>query len=89
MSRSTVCPAALCHAGRRFTHVTTNGIASAITPASANSAAQERGLIVNAPNASTIRIAPAYTIGDAEVDEFLTLFRDALAAVAQTQEIHS
>lgn len=52
-------------------------------------AAQERGLIVNAPNASTIRIAPAYTIGDAEVDEFLTLFRDALAAVAQTQEIHS
>jgi acetylornithine aminotransferase len=51
-------------------------------------AALERGLIVNAPAPDTIRIAPAYTIGDAEIEEFLTLFRDALAAVAdrQTQE---
>ncbi len=45
-------------------------------------AAQERGLIVNAANPSTIRIAPALTIGDAEVEEFRTLFSAALSAVA-------
>ncbi|UWF76848.1 MULTISPECIES: acetylornithine transaminase [Microbacterium] len=47
-------------------------------------AAHERGLIVNAPADDVIRIAPAYTIGDAEVSEFLTLFGAALAAVAET-----
>lgn len=47
-------------------------------------AAHERGLIVNAPAADVIRIAPAYTIGDDEVAEFLSLFREALAAVATT-----
>ena len=45
-------------------------------------AAQRRGLIVNAPTAEVIRIAPAYTIGDAEIDEFTTLFSAALAEVA-------
>lgn len=45
-------------------------------------AAQEHGLIVNAPNDETIRIAPALTIGDVEVDEFLSLFTAALATVA-------
>lgn len=45
-------------------------------------AAQRRGLIVNAPAADVIRIAPAYTIGDSEVDEFTTLFSAALAEVA-------
>ncbi|WP_417564717.1 acetylornithine transaminase [Microbacterium sp.] len=45
-------------------------------------AAQRRGLIVNAPTADVIRIAPAYTIGDAEVDEFTILFSAALAEVA-------
>jgi acetylornithine/N-succinyldiaminopimelate aminotransferase len=43
--------------------------------------AQRRGLIVNAPNDSTIRLAPPLTIGDAELDEFLTIFSAALAAV--------
>lgn len=47
-------------------------------------AAHERGLIVNAPADDVIRIAPAYTIGDDEVSEFLALFGDALAAVATT-----
>lgn len=42
-------------------------------------AAQERGLIVNAANAETIRIAPALNIGDAEIEEFHTLFTAALA----------
>jgi acetylornithine aminotransferase len=40
------------------------------------------GLIVNAPNADTIRIAPPLTIGDAEVDEFVDLFTKALEANA-------
>lgn len=52
--------------------------------AEVRAAAHERGLIVNAPTEDVIRIAPAYTIGDAEVAEFLTLFAAALDAVAET-----
>ncbi|MGI6879913.1 acetylornithine transaminase [Microbacterium sp. gxy059] len=44
-----------------------------------------RGLVVNAPAPDVIRIAPAYTIGDDEIAEFLSLFRDALAAVADAR----
>lgn len=44
-------------------------------------AAQQNGLIVNAANDSTIRIAPALTIGDAEIDEFITLFTQTLHTV--------
>jgi len=44
-------------------------------------AAQQRGLIVNAANPETIRIAPALTIGDAEIEEFQTLFAASLADV--------
>ncbi len=44
-------------------------------------AAQQHGLIVNAANDSTIRLAPALTIGDVEIDEFQTLFAKALATV--------
>ena len=44
-------------------------------------AALERGLIVNAPNDTTIRLAPPLIIGDAEIDEFLTLFPRALEAI--------
>ena len=40
------------------------------------------GLIVNAANDSTIRIAPPLIIGDTEVDEFAARFRRALDAVA-------
>ncbi len=57
---------------------------SAPVAAEVRDAAQRRGLIVNAPTADVIRIAPAYTIGDAEVDEFTTAFAAALAAVAAT-----
>lgn len=46
------------------------------------SAAQELGLIVNAANPSTIRIAPPLIIGDDEIAEFQTLFAEALASVA-------
>ncbi|WP_336632429.1 MULTISPECIES: acetylornithine transaminase [unclassified Microbacterium] len=44
-------------------------------------AAQQHGLIVNAANESTIRIAPALTIGDVEIDEFVDLFARALHTV--------
>lgn len=47
-------------------------------------AAQELGLIVNAANPYTVRIAPALTIGDAEIEEFQTLFTAALAHVQAT-----
>ncbi|MFS0854437.1 acetylornithine transaminase [Microbacterium sp. 179-I 3D4 NHS] len=44
-------------------------------------AAQRHGLIVNAANPETVRIAPALTIGDAEIAEFRELFAAALADV--------
>ncbi len=47
-------------------------------------AAQRLGLVVNAANASSVRIAPALTIGDAEIAEFTELFTAALAEVAAT-----
>jgi acetylornithine aminotransferase len=44
--------------------------------------AMRRGLIVNAPNPSSIRLAPPLIVGDAEIDEFITLLRQTLEAVA-------
>lgn len=44
-------------------------------------AAQEHGLVINAPNDETIRLVPALNIGDAEVDEFVELFTAALRTV--------
>lgn len=44
-------------------------------------AAQRLGLIINAANPSTVRLAPALTIGDAEIEEFRELFTAALADV--------
>lgn len=45
-------------------------------------AALHRGLIVNAANASTVRIAPPLIVGDAQVAEFTDLFSQALEATA-------
>jgi acetylornithine/N-succinyldiaminopimelate aminotransferase len=44
-------------------------------------AALERGLIVNAANDTSIRLAPPLIIGDAEIDEFLDIFTQALEAI--------
>jgi acetylornithine/N-succinyldiaminopimelate aminotransferase len=44
-------------------------------------AAQEHGLIINAPNDDTIRLVPALNIGDMEIDEFIELFSAALQTV--------
>lgn len=41
-----------------------------------------RGLIINAPNATSIRIAPPLIIGDAELAEFARIFTEALAAIS-------
>jgi len=46
-------------------------------------AAQEHGLIVNAANDRTVRLAPPLTIGDVEIDEFADLFARALSTVEQ------
>lgn len=43
-------------------------------------AALELGLIINAPNDSSIRLAPPLIVGDAELAEFRELFTQALAA---------
>ncbi|WP_221585628.1 acetylornithine transaminase [Microbacterium sp. G2-8] len=51
--------------------------------------AMSRGLIINAPTADVIRIAPAYTIGEPEITEFLDLFGQALAAVAENQTVEA
>jgi acetylornithine aminotransferase len=45
-------------------------------------AAFDRGLIINAPNDSSIRIAPPLIVGDAELEEFRTMFTEALEAIA-------
>lgn len=46
-----------------------------------SSAALERGLIINAPNDHSIRIAPPLIIGDDEVADFGRLFAEALTAL--------
>ena len=51
-------------------------------------AAQQHGLIVNAANDATIRIAPALTIGDVEIDEFQSLFARALHTVQDSLMLH-
>ena len=55
----------------------TSSVAKAVV-----AAAQQHGLIVNAANDDTIRIAPPLTIGDAEISAFLELFGAALATVS-------
>lgn len=45
-------------------------------------AALELGLIINAPNDQSLRIAPPLIVGDAELAEFRTLFTKALEAIA-------
>ncbi|MDX2026344.1 acetylornithine transaminase [Microcella sp.] len=43
--------------------------------------ALDRGLIINAANDESIRLAPPLIIGDAEIDRFLTLFAASVLAV--------
>lgn len=62
----------------------THPVASAVV-----AAAQQHGLVVNAPNDQTIRIAPPLTIGDVEIDEFIRLFSAALATVADALLLES
>ncbi|EAR25229.1 acetylornithine aminotransferase [marine actinobacterium PHSC20C1] len=44
--------------------------------------ALEHGLIINAPNESTIRLAPPLIVGDDEIAEFITTFSTVLNAVS-------
>lgn len=61
--------------GVRLTHP----VAKAVT-----AAAQEHGLIVNAASDEVVRLAPALTIGDVEIDEFIGLFARALSTAEKT-----
>ena len=47
-----------------------------------SAAALELGLIINAANESSIRLAPPLTVGDEEISEFLELFAAALKALS-------
>ena len=57
------------------------GLSSPVASAVVTEAAA-RGLIINAPNDSSIRLAPPLIIGDAEVAEFVEKFASALLASA-------
>jgi acetylornithine/N-succinyldiaminopimelate aminotransferase len=48
--------------------------------------AMDAGLIVNAPNESSIRLAPPLIIGETEIAEFVTTFRTALATALETAQ---
>ena len=47
--------------------------------------AMRRGLIVNAPNPSSIRLAPPLIVGDAEIDEFITLLHQSPGGCGMTR----
>lgn len=47
------------------------------------------GLILNAPNETSIRIAPPLTIGDREISEFIDRFRAALSATQHEADGHA
>ncbi|WP_110590377.1 acetylornithine transaminase [Microbacterium suaedae] len=51
--------------------------------------ALSRGLIVNAPAPDVVRLAPAYTIGDDEIQEFIDLFGQALSATASRENVET
>ncbi len=46
----------------------------------------ELGLIINAPNETSIRIAPPLIVGDAELEEFRAIFTQAIRSVAPIQD---
>ena len=56
------------------------GLAEPVGPALVR-AALDNGLIINAPNDRSLRLAPPLIVGDAELAEFDTRFRAALAAL--------
>ena len=55
------------------------GLSTPVAPAVV-AAAMARGLIINAPTDTSIRLAPPLIIGDAEIAEFLSIFTSALEA---------
>jgi acetylornithine aminotransferase len=44
-------------------------------------AMRDAGVLVNAANPTTIRIAPALIVSDAQIDRFITIFRKVIADV--------
>ncbi len=65
------------------------GLSTTVAPAVVAAAAR-LGLIINAPNDDSIRLAPPLIIGDAEVAEFIQKFGAALAETTnQSTEAHA
>lgn len=58
----------------------TQPVASEVT-----AAALEEGLLINAPNPSTVRLAPPLIVAEPEIDDFLVKFEKALERVAEQQ----
>jgi acetylornithine aminotransferase len=54
------------------------GLPDGVEAAEIRDRALELGLVVNAPNASTIRLLPPLVIGEAEVDQALAILDRAL-----------
>jgi len=59
-------------------------VADGIDAKAVYQAALDRGLIVNAVSADTIRLLPPLTVSDAEIDEAIAILADALGAVTAT-----
>jgi acetylornithine/N-succinyldiaminopimelate aminotransferase len=57
------------------------GLTEPVAPA-ISARALQLGLIINAPNDTSIRLAPPLIVGDAEIAEFITLFTQALEATS-------
>jgi len=54
--------------------------------AAVSAEALSRGLIINAPNESSLRIAPPLIVSDAEIDTFLSILGQSMAAVAGAEQ---
>jgi acetylornithine/N-succinyldiaminopimelate aminotransferase len=54
--------------------------------AAVSAEALRRGLIINAPNESSLRIAPPLIVSDAEIDTFLSILGQSMAAVAGAEQ---
>jgi acetylornithine/N-succinyldiaminopimelate aminotransferase len=54
--------------------------------ATVSAEALSRGLIINAPNESSLRIAPPLIVSDAEIDTFLSILGQSMAAVAGAEQ---
>ena len=64
----------------KFRHVTRIGIElESLKASEISEAMREAGVLVNAANATTIRIAPALIVSDAQITKFISIFKKVIA----------